>query len=156
MLKEDFYRRGGWKRLENYILNSKYIEYYYECLPYKFVMKDVPEHLKQRIRHSFSPKAVFYCKMGNKERQFSHLTREVMSYVDPSLLSGLNSPELNEEQWIPNETEESDSSTATMLEDSRTRVPKELDLFVCCSDKVEKLEWTLQNLLSIFELLDTK
>ncbi|GFY73949.1 uncharacterized protein TNIN_243561 [Trichonephila inaurata madagascariensis] len=156
MLRKDFYRRGGWKRLENYILNSEYTEYYYECLPYKFIIKDFPEHLKQRIRHSFSPKVTFYCEIGNDGRRFRHLTSEVMSYVDPSLLSELNSPELNEEQWIPKEVEESDSNTATMLEDSRTKVPDELDLSVCCSEKVEELEWKLQNLLSIFELLDTK
>ncbi|GFQ89806.1 uncharacterized protein TNCT_22801 [Trichonephila clavata] len=153
VLREDFYKRGGWNRLEKYILSRKYTAYYEECLSYKLILKDLPDHLKQRILHSFSLTEIFYCKIGS---EVSSLTREVMSYVDPSLLNGLSSPELNEEQWIPKEFEESDSSTAMALEDSHSMVPDESKFYAFCSNKAEELEWTLQNLLSIFELLDIK
>ncbi|GFR30267.1 uncharacterized protein TNCT_625801 [Trichonephila clavata] len=155
VLREDFYKRGGWNRLEKYILSRKYTEYYEECLSYKLILKDLPDHLKQRILHSFSLTEAFYCKIGSEGRRFSSLTREVMSYVDPSLLNELSSPELNE-QWILKQPEESDSSTTTTLKDSLCKVPDESKFYVLCSNKVEELEWTLKDLLSIFELLDTK
>ncbi|GFY73948.1 uncharacterized protein TNIN_243551 [Trichonephila inaurata madagascariensis] len=154
VLREDFYRRGGWNRLEKHILSRKYTEYYKECLPYEFDIHNIPEDLKQRIRDCFSPELI-WCKVGRHKTRFSNLTHKVMSSVDTSLLNILSSPKVNTEQSVSKEVVGSDPRTAKM-DDSHAMEPEESDLYVRCKSKIDELERRLQNLVTIFELLDTK
>ncbi|GFV47696.1 uncharacterized protein TNCV_1708921 [Trichonephila clavipes] len=157
VLREDFYKRGGWNRLEKHILSRKYTEYYKECLPYEFDFHNLPEDLKQRIRICFSPKLTsISCRVRRHERRFSNLTRKVMSYVDTSLLKILSSPKVNTEQSVSKEAVGSDSRTDKKMEDYHAMVPEESDLYARCKSKIDELEWRLQNLVTIFELLDIK
>ncbi|GFQ71839.1 uncharacterized protein TNCT_713881 [Trichonephila clavata] len=119
VLREDFKKRGGWKRLEKHILNKKYLEYYDECLPYDFVIDDVPEDLKQRMRDSYSPlqtlDAIFIKKNTNNFNIMQDLIHEVLNSVETPLLNELSLPTLNEEHSVSKEAERSDSTEANVL-----------------------------------------
>ncbi|GFQ78970.1 uncharacterized protein TNCT_472641 [Trichonephila clavata] len=155
VLRQDFEERGGWKCLNKYIQDKKYVRCFHDCEKYNFVTDDFPKKLKVKIRDSFSlPWIILNAEMESRfHRVVDCLTNEVMSSVK-SPLNDLNSPKLNEEQSISKEAERSSFSTANILEVSGTVVSEKSDLFAFCQYKVEDLEETLQYLLGVFELLD--
>ncbi|GFQ89822.1 uncharacterized protein TNCT_22891 [Trichonephila clavata] len=152
-LREDFKKRGGWKRLEKHILNRKYREYYNECATYGFLIDDIPYDLKVRIRHSFTSKSTFRMEVSND--MINDLTQEVMSFVGTSLLNEINSPKTNTEKSVPKEAEGSSSTKDNGLEvsDMLLSSKKQINL---CVNHLNQFEEKLKELISIFELLDTK
>ncbi|GFQ97417.1 uncharacterized protein TNCT_649141 [Trichonephila clavata] len=169
-LREDFKNRGGWKRLEKHILSRKYREYHNECAAYRFVMDDIPDDLKRKIRHSFASKSE-PPKDVPRER-INDLTQQVMSFVGTSLLNEINSPKMNKENLVSKEAEGSSSAKSNVLEDSDLLCDgtistganmlevsdmarssgKQVNL---CVSHLNQLEDKLKGLISIFELLET-
>ncbi|GFR01140.1 hypothetical protein TNCT_457651 [Trichonephila clavata] len=92
VLKEDFKKRGGWKRLEKYLMCQGYLEYYET---YKAALKHAAfteldkktMEFSLRRRHVFSPFPNVEMETGN--RFIISLTAEVISSADASLLTEL-------------------------------------------------------------------
>ncbi|GFY38123.1 uncharacterized protein TNIN_64291 [Trichonephila inaurata madagascariensis] len=153
-LREDFKKRGGWKRLRKHILSRKYREYHEECAAHLFVIKDIPHDLKRKIRLSFAnmPKIT----EAPRER-IDDLTREVMSSVGTSLLNELNSPKMNKDKSASKEAKRSSSDEANVLEDSDMCVLRSSEKQInICENHLNQLEEKLKGLISIFELLETE
>ncbi|GFY54865.1 uncharacterized protein TNIN_297611 [Trichonephila inaurata madagascariensis] len=96
-LKEDFKKRGGWKRLERYLLNQDYLEYYEKFCDYlncddmeqRIIMKN--ELLRFSNRRNFLH-STFYDFVGMGDQDTAVLTNRVMSSIETSLLTELASP----------------------------------------------------------------
>ncbi|GFT55501.1 uncharacterized protein TNCV_1326691 [Trichonephila clavipes] len=82
-LRKEFKKRGGWKRLEKHILSRKYREYHDENASYHFVINDVPDDLKRKIRQSFVSMSEFLNVVPYEK--INDLTQEVMLYIGTSL-----------------------------------------------------------------------
>ncbi|GFT55504.1 uncharacterized protein TNCV_1326711 [Trichonephila clavipes] len=158
VLRQDFYKRGGWKCLKKYIQDKKYVKCFHDCEKHKFVTDDFPKNLKLKIRDSFSSQPPSIPRTYEMEAEFvrmvDDLKSKAMSSVKISPLNGLNSPKLDNNLSVSKETEISNSSKANIFEDSGTTVSEELDLYALCNCKIDELENRLQYLVGIFELLD--
>ncbi|GFU25114.1 uncharacterized protein TNCV_3360461 [Trichonephila clavipes] len=169
-LKEDFKKRGGWKRLEKHILNRKYKEYHNKCAAYRFVFDAIPDDLKLEIRQSLVSR-FDYPKELHSEK-IDDLTQEVMSSIGFSLLNEINSPKINEGKSVSKEAEGSSSNKANVLKDSEmpcdgtssveadalkdSDMPRSSEKQInLCVSRVNQLEEKLKDLISIFELLET-
>ncbi|GFY40362.1 uncharacterized protein TNIN_137311 [Trichonephila inaurata madagascariensis] len=91
-LKEDFRKRGGWKRLEKYMMQQDYLEYHELICVAKIPCVEFDERLiafASQRRHVYSP---FLFKREEKEYDFaSDLTVEVISFIEASLRNELRS-----------------------------------------------------------------
>ncbi|GFQ78980.1 uncharacterized protein TNCT_472701 [Trichonephila clavata] len=114
-LRKDFKKRGGWNRLEKH-LNKKYREYRNECAAYGFVIDDIPDDLKLKIRHTFTSKSELLTEVPCERISDLYITREVSS-VGTSLLNEINLPKTYTEKYFPKEAEGSSSTKANGLED---------------------------------------
>ncbi|GFQ89825.1 uncharacterized protein TNCT_22901 [Trichonephila clavata] len=151
-LREDFMKRGGWKRLEKHILKRKYLEYYNECALYDFVTDFIPEDLKEKMRQSFSFTTEIPVLMPNE--MISDLTLQVVSSVESSLLNEINSPKSNKEKSVP-KAEGTSSTEAKVLKDSYVPRSSEKQMNHCVNH-LNQFEEKLKELISIFELLETE
>ncbi|GFV47701.1 uncharacterized protein TNCV_1708961 [Trichonephila clavipes] len=152
-LSEDFQKCGGWELLKEHILNKKYHEYYNECTNSRFCNCFIPKKLKLKISLLFTsttelPKEV-PCEWIND------LTAKVLSSVSISLLNELSPPQLNEQKSVSQETEGSSSRETNVLEDSDMPQFSEKHINLCMSH-INQLEDKLKELISIFELLESK
>ncbi|GFQ90854.1 uncharacterized protein TNCT_593121 [Trichonephila clavata] len=157
VLKEDFKKRGGWKRLEKHILNKKYLEYHDECLAYDFVAEDIPKDLKRKLRDSYAPlcnSVPTIAEIINSDFLIQNLIREVLHSVDTSLLMELSSPTLNEEHLDSKDAEGSSSTEANVLEDPNKHL-REID-YRLCERRLKRFEEKRRQLISIFELLEAE
>ncbi|GFS48961.1 uncharacterized protein TNIN_280891 [Trichonephila inaurata madagascariensis] len=170
-LREDFKKRGGWKRLEKHILSRKYREFHDECAAYQFVVDDIPNYLKQKMRHSFVSMSGFPTELPYEK--INDLTRKVMLSVGTSLLNEINSTKINKEKSVSkgaegssltktNVPKDSDmtcdgasSIEADMLKHSNIARSSEKHMNVCTSH-LKQLEEKLKELISIFELLEAE
>ncbi|GFY73947.1 uncharacterized protein TNIN_243541 [Trichonephila inaurata madagascariensis] len=149
VLKEDFYKGGGWKSLKKHILNKKYSEIYDEYEAYDFNNSYSLKKLMQRIQDIFLHPRPSFEHLHSLEQIsnfeiINDLTRDVMSLVETSLVNELN---LNTEQSLSKVTEGSKSSEHSDLKSF---------FEVVLQNRVVDLEDKLRELISVFELLDTK
>ncbi|GFS49871.1 uncharacterized protein NPIL_448191 [Nephila pilipes] len=161
VLRKNFDKRGGWKRLEKHIVSRKYLECYDDLVASNF---DPDEELRLKIRKIFlitSPSISFPISENEREvtRHYTdHLTRKVMRSIEPSLLMQLSFSKLNKEPPVPTQAEGLDPSKKNIgsseLQDKNTKNSFETDLRVCIKG-INKMEEKLRDLISIFELLDT-
>ncbi|GFS48962.1 uncharacterized protein TNIN_280901 [Trichonephila inaurata madagascariensis] len=155
VLRQDFDERGGWKCLKKYIQDKKFVKYFNDCDKHNFVTDDFPKKLKLKIRDSFSFQSPSIPRTYEMEAEFVSMVDDLKSKVMSSAkISPLNDPKLKEDLSISKEAERSNSSKANILEVSGTMVSDESDLYARCKSKVEELEYRLQDLVVIFQLLD--
>ncbi|GFW43826.1 uncharacterized protein TNCV_2854591 [Trichonephila clavipes] len=152
-LRVDFKKRGGWKRLGKHFLSRKYREYFDECANYRFVIGDMPDDLKRKIRQSFAyiPKLV---REVPSER-INDLTQEVMSSLGTFLLNEINSPKMNKDKSVSKEAKRSSSAEANVIKESDMPRSSEKQINLSVS-RLNQLEEKLKELISIFELLETE
>ncbi|GFR22362.1 uncharacterized protein TNCT_159501 [Trichonephila clavata] len=96
-LKEDFKKRGGWKRLERYLLSQDYLEYYENfCISRNCNEMDKQIALKQELLRFFKRRNFLYSsffdfvQMGDQDTKI--LTNKVLSFIETSLLTELALP----------------------------------------------------------------
>ncbi|GFY78109.1 hypothetical protein TNIN_339901 [Trichonephila inaurata madagascariensis] len=91
-LKEDFKKRGGWKRLEKYIMSQDYLEYFELLCGAPIPREEYDEKANEftsRRSHVHSP---FLPLQKESENQLaSYLTMKVISCLDASLVTELRS-----------------------------------------------------------------
>ncbi|GFQ69327.1 uncharacterized protein TNCT_63221 [Trichonephila clavata] len=89
-LKEDFKKRGGWKRLEKYLMCKDYLEYYDLLCGVPIPIAEFDEKATEfasRRNHVYSP---FLISQEETENHFaSDLTVKVISCIESSLLTEL-------------------------------------------------------------------
>ncbi|GFT57625.1 uncharacterized protein NPIL_436441 [Nephila pilipes] len=161
VLREDFDKRGGWKRLEKHIMNKKYNEYYDVLVVSKFTASD---ELLRKIEDIFlsdvSSNLIRKPPIQTLDETIDCLTREVISSVDTSQLNNLISHNLSEESSASTQQETSDTNKANG-NSFDLEISDENDcVCVIVSDvwenRIRIMEEKLRQLLSIFELLDAK
>ncbi|GFS49874.1 uncharacterized protein NPIL_448221 [Nephila pilipes] len=161
VLREDFDKRGGWKRLEKYIMNQKYDEYYEELVASKFV---VSYELLGKIEAIFlaDVRSNLFCKppVRTSDVKIECLIREVISSVETSQLNNLISQNSREESSVSTQLETSDTSKANGNSFDFENSDENDCVCVIVSDvwknRIRNIEEKLRELLSIFELLDAK
>ncbi|GFY43453.1 hypothetical protein TNIN_488771 [Trichonephila inaurata madagascariensis] len=125
VLREDFKKRGGWKRFERYIMQQDYVEYYETYSAFqtcKEQKKDIHEDIKQKMRAFESRRKHFYVPFGIIEEGIENvhiveLTHEAVKILDTSLIAELNSIIVSE---MP--------STSSLQETSISRSSSELTI----------------------------
>ncbi|GFS48960.1 uncharacterized protein TNIN_280881 [Trichonephila inaurata madagascariensis] len=152
-LREDFMKRGGWKRLGKHILNRKYHEYFNECAQYGFIIDFIPEDLKKKIRQSFS----FITEISEDipNEWIDDLTHQVMWSAGTSVLNEINSPKINKGKSVSKEAEGTSSKESNVLKDSDMPRSSEKQINLCVSH-LNQLEEKLKELISMFELLEAE
>ncbi|GFU44329.1 uncharacterized protein TNCV_3617771 [Trichonephila clavipes] len=167
-LREDFKKRGGWKRLEKHILSRKFREYHDECAAYHFVIDDIPDDLKRKIRLAFASTSGLPKEVPGE--RINYLTVEVMWSVGTSLLNEINSPKWNKES-VSKKVEESSLTITNVLKDLdmtfdearciKADVCQDLNMtrssekqMNLCASHLSQLEEKLKDLILIFELLE--
>ncbi|GFY50906.1 uncharacterized protein TNIN_161321 [Trichonephila inaurata madagascariensis] len=120
VLRRDFDKRGGWKCLQKYIQDKKFVKYFHDCEKHNFVTDDFPKKLKLKIKDSFSSLSPSISRIYGREDEIlsmaNDLAKKVTSHVKISPLNDSNSPKLNEEQSTSKETKISNSNKANSLE----------------------------------------
>ncbi|GFV12478.1 uncharacterized protein TNCV_1792571 [Trichonephila clavipes] len=96
-LKEDFKKRGGWKRLERYLLSRDYLEYYEKfCVYVNCVETEKRIIMKNELLRFFNRRhflnSSFYNFVGMGDQNTAVLTNKVMSSIETSLLAELALP----------------------------------------------------------------
>ncbi|GFT55503.1 uncharacterized protein TNCV_1326701 [Trichonephila clavipes] len=169
-LREDFKKRGGWKRLEKHILSRKFREYHDECAAYHFVIDDIPDDLKRKIRLAFASTSGLPKEVPGE--RINYLTVEVMWSVGTSLLNEINSPKWNKES-VSKKVEESSLTITNVLKDLdmtfveasciKADVCQDLNMtrssekqMNLCASHLSQLEEKLKDLILIFELLEAE
>ncbi|GFY54864.1 hypothetical protein TNIN_297601 [Trichonephila inaurata madagascariensis] len=99
VLKKDFTKRGGWKRLEKYLMREDYLEYFEALCSYRRqTSEDIPAEMKGKLVEFATRRTQFFLRVCVWENNslVNDLTSEVFSSVDHSLLIELS--QLSEDQ----------------------------------------------------------
>ncbi|GFV12481.1 hypothetical protein TNCV_1792601 [Trichonephila clavipes] len=98
VLKKDFTKRGGWKRLERYLICQDYLEYYEALSCYRRQSaREIPAEMKGKII-DFSNRRQHFCESyvnvrgGVNDSLITNLASEVFLELDHSLLVELFQP----------------------------------------------------------------
>ncbi|GFY40363.1 hypothetical protein TNIN_137321 [Trichonephila inaurata madagascariensis] len=114
-LKEDFRKRGGWKRLEKYMMQQDYLEYHELLCAAKIPWPEFDEkaiEFASRRSHVYSS---FLPLEEEIENDFaSELTVEVISFTEPSLRTELSSSTQHVRPPTPNFQEDLCSSVGKL------------------------------------------
>ncbi|GFV12472.1 hypothetical protein TNCV_1792511 [Trichonephila clavipes] len=113
-------KRGGWKRLERYIMLQDYVEYYetYSAfLTYKKEEKDIPNDIMEKVSAFVSRRKHFYVHFASVEAQEKNvcaikLILDAMQALDISIINELCSSTMSE---MPSTSSLQESSISSSL-----------------------------------------
>lgn len=125
-LKEDFKKRGGWKRLEKYLMRQDYLEFYEALINFNRQQskKNTSEIKEKMVNFVMRRKYMFVNQIcvegGMSNERVVALTDEVISTITELSLSSENKP----------------ASVTTLVEESIWK-----DLLLSTLEKIAELQW---------------